>query len=650
MSYYYLPQPPRVWSRVQNSCSLITDTNNYELVIDPYTGELVTPSVLAERIAMLNKGNVLQYKANSSNLTKSQKYSKIARGQWVNRNTTWATQSTRGYTNPNTTSLKRDGSINIAIVPITGAIIGPTAAPPTCPQPFIPDNPVLPSNGGGGSDVKEPDIPPPVEPTPGSNVFPVIIPDTPVEPIVIQDEGSLICSVQENICTGETKSTLAQQLCYPTTDSDVPGPIQDLCWNDGTQTWYPRQRYVMTNSTDKWPINYKFLVSAYTPTPPILDASSNCTTIFLNWTQSIYCYSITSYEIYINNSFYKSVSPNTFKYDLNVENGIYDIFIIAKSDNILSNPSNTIIATIQPSITILGFSNIKKTVYKSPGYTTIVIETTIQPSFNVNGVGIASAYICGNIPKINLLIIGGGGGGASGYNNYAGGAGGGSGAINLITDLVISSFTTVNINVGSGGGGRTPGNGGGGNSSGQSGNTSSFSFNSTTFQSTYGNGALGVGSTLGGGGTGGNATNINGLGNYSGYGGSGGGGAYESGGGNVTKPGNSGSGYTSNGNIGSNGSNSNATGGNGGNSALQTITIPSLGTINIGGGGGGGGYYGGKAGNGLGGSGGTSTNSGSTSGQNATAYGAGGGGGGANSVNNKNTGGNGANGVIIIWY
>ena len=42
----YLPQPPRDWSRVQNSCSLITNTDNSELVRDPYTGELVTSLVL----------------------------------------------------------------------------------------------------------------------------------------------------------------------------------------------------------------------------------------------------------------------------------------------------------------------------------------------------------------------------------------------------------------------------------------------------------------------------------------------------------------------------------------------------------------------------------------------------------------------------
>jgi hypothetical protein len=262
-NYCYLPQPPRAWSRVQNSCSLITDTNNTGFVTNPYTGEVVSPAILAVSLAMLNKGNILQYKANSSNLTKAQKYSKIAKGQWVNRNTTWATQSTRGYTNPNTTSLKRNGNVNIAIDPITGAIIGETTAPPSCPQPIRPDYPALPSNGTG-SDIIDPDIPPPVEPTPGSDVFPPITPVTPVEPSVIQDGGNLICSIQEDVCTGEIKRTISQQLCNPTSDSDVPGTIQELCWNDGTQTWYPRQRYVMTNSGTKWPVNAT-LVSAVKP-------------------------------------------------------------------------------------------------------------------------------------------------------------------------------------------------------------------------------------------------------------------------------------------------------------------------------------------------------------------------------------------------
>ena len=233
-----LPQPPRVWYRVQN----------------PFIELSLAES---NQVAMLNKGNVLQYKANSSHLTKAQKYSNIAKG--LSNNTTWATQSTRGYTNPNTTSLKRIGNIvNIAINPSTGEIIGPTLKPVTCPKPIISINENLPLNNGNGGGTN-PNIPPPINPTPGSNVFPNIISVTPVEPLVIQDGGELICSVQENICTGETKSTISQQLCNPTTDSNVPGPIQELCWNDGTQTWYPRQRYIMTNSDNKFPYNYKFV-------------------------------------------------------------------------------------------------------------------------------------------------------------------------------------------------------------------------------------------------------------------------------------------------------------------------------------------------------------------------------------------------------
>ena len=135
----YLPQPPRAWSRVQNRCSLETADTNNTLVSVPYSNLKVPGSAIGRYLAMLNKGNVLQYKANSSNLTKAQKYSKIANGKWINRNTTWATQSMRGYTNPNTTSLKRTGNVvNIAIDPITGAIIGPTTDPVTCIQSIDP--------------------------------------------------------------------------------------------------------------------------------------------------------------------------------------------------------------------------------------------------------------------------------------------------------------------------------------------------------------------------------------------------------------------------------------------------------------------------------------------------------------------------------
>jgi hypothetical protein len=345
----YLPQPPRAWSRVQNSCSLITDTDNNGLVRDPYTRQLVPAIVLAERIAMLNKGNILQYKANSSNLTKSQKYSKIAKGQWVNRNTTWATQSTRGYTNPNTTSLKRtENAINIAIDPITGAIIGPTTEPVTCLKPVVPVNEGLPPNEDGGA--IEPEIPPPVEPTPESDVFPPIVTETPPEPIVIQDGGNLICSVQENICTGETTRTLSQQLCHPTSDSDVPGPIQDLCWNDGTQTWYPRQRYIMTNSTNKWPVNAELFSSVIINAPVIISISSDINVVTLTWILNSDCLPATNFNIYQDDILVKVVPGTIFTTTLTVTNNCYtyEYYIIAQ---------NTTAKTISEASNIVSIQN-----------------------------------------------------------------------------------------------------------------------------------------------------------------------------------------------------------------------------------------------------------------------------------------------------
>ena len=128
----YNPNPPRVWSRVQNQCSLITDTNqnnNGEVVL-PYAGIVVPVSEYYNKLAQINKGNILQYKANSAQLTKQQIYSQMAKGMWTNRNTTWATQS-QSYTNPNTQSLKRSGAINITTEGV------PTTLPVTCPQPTI---------------------------------------------------------------------------------------------------------------------------------------------------------------------------------------------------------------------------------------------------------------------------------------------------------------------------------------------------------------------------------------------------------------------------------------------------------------------------------------------------------------------------------
>ena len=43
------------------------------------------------------------------------------------------------------------------------------------------------------------------------------------------------------------------QPCHPTTDSNVPGKMRELCWDESTQTWNPRQMRTMNTSSNKWP-------------------------------------------------------------------------------------------------------------------------------------------------------------------------------------------------------------------------------------------------------------------------------------------------------------------------------------------------------------------------------------------------------------
>jgi hypothetical protein len=270
------PNPPRVWSRVQGRCSTLpVDT--------------ITPSE-AGVIAMASKGNVLQYKKNSSNITKQQRYSQIAKGMWTNRNTTWASQ-TITTTMPNTQSLKRvnyrtiylDNGASAAGLPITC----PTPVEPTIPD-ALPTNPNVRNTLIQLSDIQLgiapytnrcpiyviPPGPPiyiiggPYPEVPKKPIDPIIIPalpyiKPPAEPaprVVIPDGGNLICNISENICTGEVYSaTQADNNCNPSSASDVPGPIIPLCYNNGLPTYYPRRRYIMTNSGNKFPVGYKCL-------------------------------------------------------------------------------------------------------------------------------------------------------------------------------------------------------------------------------------------------------------------------------------------------------------------------------------------------------------------------------------------------------
>jgi len=220
----YNPIPPRVWSRVQNPCTFIDPGDQYLSSYIPLTGQTVSQGQADYEMKQLYKGNILQYKGNSARLTKSQKYSQLARCSGPNRTKVFATQSER-YTNPNTTGLLRQNSITY---PFPNQIVG---APNNISGPFAYDIP-NPNNCPGLS---------------------------------IQDGGTLVCGTYVNPCSGEIikQNITSPTICNYASASNVPG-CAILCWNTKAQSWFPKQRYFMNNSTDKWPINYKGFVSALT--------------------------------------------------------------------------------------------------------------------------------------------------------------------------------------------------------------------------------------------------------------------------------------------------------------------------------------------------------------------------------------------------
>ena len=315
----YNPIPPRVWSRVQNQCTY-TDASgnsdiNYNQVYIPLTKQTVTQAQANYEDKMIYKGNVLQYKGNSSRLTKSQKYTQLAKGFGPNRTKVFATQS-QTYTNPNTTGLRR---INTQTYPYPNGVVGEPNNPSGPFQYNVP-NP----NGCSG--------------------------------VSIQDGGTLVCGTFANPCTGDIiKQGATSSIIYnPASASDVPG-FSDLFWDTQVQTWFPKPRYVMNNSTDKWPVNYKGLdgfsglVSATRPEAPILtlDVSSN-TSVSLSWDVSNNdCIPISSYNIYQNGILIQT-KPYTIK--STTINGLasltaYSFYIISISNTVESLPSNIVYVT-----------------------------------------------------------------------------------------------------------------------------------------------------------------------------------------------------------------------------------------------------------------------------------------------------------------
>jgi hypothetical protein len=300
----YNPVPPRFWYRVENSCVYPPPPNltDYTVYI-PLTKQNVTPLQAQYEEQMLLKGNILQYKNNSANLTKKQKYSQIAKGFNNSRKKCYATQS-QTYTNPNTSSLLRVNYVNIPfpneILNSPNNISGPFQY--NLQQPFN-----CPTN-------------------------------------ILQDGGNLVCNKIVNPCTGQVIETFTNNICYPTTCSDVPGNPIELCWPN-IQTWYPRQRYKMNNSANKWPYNYKGFVSAVRPSAPILALLAvNLNSVEISWAINVcYLLPISSFNIYVNNVLFINIlNNNSFTATLNNLNENDSIYITSLSTTIEFEPSNII--------------------------------------------------------------------------------------------------------------------------------------------------------------------------------------------------------------------------------------------------------------------------------------------------------------------
>lgn len=322
----YNPKPTRVWTRVQNTYSTNQNNTNIpnNIVYVPLANQYMSPLNAQQHEQMLQKGNILQYKNNSSNLTKSQKYSQMSKGINATRKKSFATQS-ETYTNPNMSSMLR---VNYVNMPYQNNPSGPFQT--DIPNPF----------------------------NCSSNI--------------IQEGGSLVVNTTVDPCSGQIIKTvpIPNPIMSSTTQSGVPGVSVQLAWYPGVQSWYPRQRTTMPTSLDKWPEGYKGFVSAIdpssaippkipdiepfiiSPSMPIKPEAPTLTVLLLtaksieiswaiNITEQI---PITSFNIYVNNLLVQNVLNNRFFIAeiTNLNIGTNSICITALSNNTESKKSNVV--------------------------------------------------------------------------------------------------------------------------------------------------------------------------------------------------------------------------------------------------------------------------------------------------------------------
>jgi len=372
MSYNYLPIPPRAWSRVQTPCTYIDPNSDYTQSYIPLTNQTVSQAEANYQEKLLYKGNILQYKNNSSRLTKKQRYTQLAKGLGPNRTKVFATQS-ETYTNPNTTGLLR---VNSQKFPFPNQLVGE------------------PNNISGPFQYN----------VPNPNRCPPNINDCSGN--CLEDGGNLVCGTYANQCTGEIiKSGDPQVLqCYPTYCSNVPGKPELLCWSSKLNTWFPRQRLTMNNSGNQFPEGYKGFVSAITPEAPVLILeSSTCNSVTLSWNNiNNNCIYISSFNIYQNGILLQTVPYTINSITINdlITGNIYSFYITSVSNIIESSPSN-----------VISYNTIPFTTTDSPTVDSSNCDYTV--TFTKNGTIIFNRNIL-----VNYIVTGGGGKGGTNISNF----------------------------------------------------------------------------------------------------------------------------------------------------------------------------------------------------------------------------------------
>jgi hypothetical protein len=243
----YVPTPPREWVRFHNRCS--------EPDAPIFTLEE------AYRLQMMRKGNILQYKANSAQWTKKERYWQLANRKF----NSWASQ-TQTTSNPNTGLLKRINTSYI-VAPQSSNIIDNNSVNSvqdadcikTAIQNIINNLPDQPTNNIAPT---IPPIPPQPTETNSTNVIPPYIEPEGVILYLIKNGGTLLCNQVVAPCSGQLLQEFRNGDCYPTSDSNVPGNIQLLCWSGRQPTYFPRVKRTYGTSGNKWPVNAKFIRSA----------------------------------------------------------------------------------------------------------------------------------------------------------------------------------------------------------------------------------------------------------------------------------------------------------------------------------------------------------------------------------------------------